>query len=174
MNAIGLCQVAAVTIVLNFVSSPSYGWGDEGHEIVGLIADHYLTPAVRQKVQNLLAQDSSGLTPDTGIASEATWADKYRDADNRTTHYEATKQWHFLDIDLHNPDFDAACFNHPALPTGTPASAGPAQDCVVDKINQFSAELANPSTSNEEKRLALQFLLHFVGDLHQPLHASDD
>jgi hypothetical protein len=45
---------------------------------------------------------------------------------------------------------------------------------VVDKIEQFAAELANPATDHDEQVVALKFLLHFVGDLHQPLHSSDD
>jgi hypothetical protein len=45
---------------------------------------------------------------------------------------------------------------------------------VVDKINQFAAELGDPATSACEQLLALKFLLHFVGDLHQPLHAADE
>jgi hypothetical protein len=44
----------------------------------------------------------------------------------------------------------------------------------VDKIDQFAAELGNPATSPAEQLLALKFLLHFVSDLHQPLHAADD
>jgi hypothetical protein len=55
-----------------------------------------------------------------------------------------------------------------------PASAGPDKDCVVDKIQEFADELANPDTDPEEQVLALKFLLHFVGDIHQPLHASDN
>jgi hypothetical protein len=54
------------------------------------------------------------------------------------------------------------------------AADGPAQDCVVDKIQEFAAELGNINTDPEEQIVALKFLLHFVGDLHQPLHASDD
>ncbi len=54
------------------------------------------------------------------------------------------------------------------------ASDGPADDCVVDKIEEFAAELANPATDHEEQVVALKFLLHFVGDIHQPLHSSDD
>jgi len=69
---------------------------------------------------------------------------------------------------------DQACFAHPVIPAGTPASNGPADDCVVDKIQEFAAELANPATDHEEQVVALKFLLHFVGDLHQPLHSSDD
>jgi S1/P1 Nuclease len=45
---------------------------------------------------------------------------------------------------------------------------------VVDKIDQFAAELANSSTPREERLIALKFLLHLVGDVHQPLHASED
>jgi hypothetical protein len=44
----------------------------------------------------------------------------------------------------------------------------------VDKVDQFAAELANPATAAPERLLALKFLLHFVGDLRQPLHAADD
>jgi hypothetical protein len=58
--------------------------------------------------------------------------------------------------------------------SGTVASDGPAADCVVDKIDEFAAELANPGTDLEEQVVALKFLLHFVGDVHQPLHSSDD
>ena len=53
-------------------------WGDEGHEITALIADHYLEPGVRARVKLLLATDASGLVGDRGIAAESTWADRYR------------------------------------------------------------------------------------------------
>jgi hypothetical protein len=46
--------------------------------------------------------------------------------------------------------------------------------CIVDKIEQFAAELADPRTDPEERLVALKFVLHLVGDLHQPLHAADD
>jgi hypothetical protein len=169
--------IALSLLALQFAAPDALAWGDEGHEIVGLIAEHYLAPAVRQKVDAILAQDKSGLAAtDTGdaIADESTWADKYRDADNRRLHYISTRDWHFVDLEMSGPDMNAACFGRPTLPPGTAASAGPADDCVVDKIEQFEAELANPRTPAPERLVALQFLLHFVGDLHQPLHASDD
>jgi hypothetical protein len=154
---------------------PAFAWGDEGHKVIALIAEHYLDPAVRSKVTTLLAADTDSLTAHD-IASEATWADKYRDSDRDTIkiRYQATRQWHFVDIELTQPDLASACFGHPPLPPGVPASKGPPQACVVDKINQFAAELGSPTTSASEQLLALKFLLHFVGDLHQPLHASDD
>jgi len=107
---------------------------------------------------------------------EATWADKFRDSDRDTAkvHYNQTRNWHFVDLELDGPDLQAACHGRPVLPKETPASLGPADDCIVDKIDEFSAELENPATRDPERRLALQYLLHFVGDVHQPLHAGDD
>lgn len=123
----------------------------------------------------ILAGDDTDLVV-RDIAHEATWADKYRDSDRYATkeRYERTHRWHFVDLELEAADEDAACFGHPQLPPATPASEGPARDCVIDKIDEFAAELRNPLTEAAERRLALQYLLHFVGDVHQPLHAADD
>ena len=163
MNRITLAA-AAVGLML---PSPIWAWGYEGHEIVATIARAELTPAVRAKVDAILATDADALTaPD--MASRATWADAWRSAGHRET-----AQWHFVDTEIDgSADVDAACFGHPA--PDQPASAGPAQDCVVDKIRQFTAELAAPSTTPAERLLALKYVLHFVGDVHQPLHASDN
>jgi hypothetical protein len=49
-----------------------------------------------------------------------------------------------------------------------------AKDCVTNKIAQFTDELRSTATSDAERLRALQFLLHLVGDLHQPLHAGED
>jgi hypothetical protein len=166
--------LAALLASASFSSYDVMAWGDEGHEIVAAIAYARLTPAVRKKVDALLASDKDQLSA-ADFVSRATWADKWRDSDRNTTkvRYKATQNWHFVDIEIDNPDLDAACFKHPPLPAGTLASAGPADDCVVDKINEFAAELDNSSTSRAEKILALKFLEHFVGDLHQPLHSAD-
>jgi hypothetical protein len=162
--------VAAIT-----VPHRAFAWGDEGHEVIALVAEHYLDPAARAKVAKLLAADTDTLT-DQDIASEATWADKYRDSDRYTTkiRYQATRLWHFVDIELAEPNLASACFGHPPLPPDVAASMGPPRACVVDKIDQFAAELANPATAASERLLVLKFLLHFVGDLHQPLHTADD
>jgi hypothetical protein len=154
----------------------AHAWGDEGHQIIAMIAEQYLQPSVRQRVESLLATDDSGLLSTASIASEAMWADRYRDSDRRAgrERYEHTYRWHFVDLDLHRPDLAGACFGRPSLAAGIAASAGPARDCIVDKIDQFETELASPATAQRERRIALQFLLHLVGDLHQPLHASTD
>jgi hypothetical protein len=166
--AIALLSLA----LLAAVPQQAAAWGDEGHQIVALVAQSFLDSDVRKQVNALLAADTDNLTAHD-IASAATWADKLRQA-NIDGSRERTSQWHFVDIEITAPDLDKACFNHPAIPTGTVASDGPADDCVVDKINEFAAELADRKTDQEERVVALKFLLHFVGDLHQPLHSADD
>ena len=146
-------------------ASPAAAWGDLGHEVTALIAYRHLTPAARTKVDALLTADTDTLTP-PDFASRATWADKYRNS-----HHE-TAAWHFVDIEIDHPDLSAACFGRRSA-TGQLASQGQAQDCVVDKIEEFERELASPATPPAERIMALKFLMHFVGDLHQPLHASD-
>jgi S1/P1 Nuclease len=157
--------VGALVAGLLLVPEPAAAWGYEGHKVVAAIARAYLTPAVQAKVDGLLAADTDNLEPHD-MLSAATWADTWR-RDHRET-----AQWHFVDLELAKPDLEAACFGHP--PSAVPASAGPAQACIVDRLNAFEAELANASTPQAERIIALKFVLHFVGDLHQPLHASDD
>ena len=144
---------------------PAGAWGDLGHEVTALIAYRHLLPTARTALDAMLTSDSDPLTrPD--FASRATWADKYRNA------HRETAAWHFVDIEIDNPDLNAACFDFPPSPPGA-ASLGPAQDCVVNKIEEFTAELGSAAATPAERLLALKFLIHFIGDLHQPLHAAD-
>lgn len=162
-------------ILLLVCADHTYAWGDKGHRIIALIAWHYLTPATQAKIDNILRHDRSGLTA-TDFASETTWADAYRDSDRNTTriHYEQTRRWHYINLEITHPDFVSACFGSPPLRPSQRASEGPAQSCSVDKIEQFVDELSAANTTDAERLLALQFTLHLVGDLHQPLHASDN
>src|SRR5215467_9074671 len=169
--------IAAGTLALALMANiaqprTALAWGDDGHKVVALIAQSFLDDNARKRVNALLAADTDSLTPHD-IASAATWADKLRDANVNGSRMK-TRQWHFVDIEIAAPDLELACFSHPAIPAGTAASDGPADDCVVDKIQEFAAELANSATDQEEQVVALKFLLHFVGDIHQPLHSSDD
>jgi hypothetical protein len=159
--------------ILVAVPQQASAWGDEGHMTVAQIAEHFLKPDVKTQITAMLAADTDNLTKHD-IASEATWADKYRDVNERRSHYEETENWHFVDLEITNPDLNTACFGRSPLPRGTVASDGPAKACAVDKVKQFAAELAAPGTDPEERLFALKFLLHFVGDLHQPLHSSDN
>ena len=76
-----------------------------------------------------------------------------------------------MDLEIGHPDMSAACFRHPAA--AMPASRGPAEACVVDRIAAFQAELQSLPPTDPERVVALKFVLHFVGDVHQPLHAAD-
>src|SRR5262249_49098134 len=117
---------------------PALAWGDDGHKVVALIAQSFLDNDVRRRCNALLSSDTDSLAAHD-IASAATWADKYRDA-NIDGARQRTSQWHFVDIEIKAPDLDKACFNHPPIPAGTVASDGAANDCVIDKIDEFAKE----------------------------------
>ncbi|MGZ3299029.1 MAG: S1/P1 nuclease, partial [Asticcacaulis sp.] len=118
--------------------------------------------------------------------NRANWADKYRDSDRATKGpaYSGTSSWHFVDIPLsHAATLASARAAEPGacqsaeLPGGVAAGAAgmaPAESCIVDKIRQFEAELTNPATPVREQILALKYIEHFIGDVHQPFHAIDD
>ena len=59
-----------------------------------------------------------------------------------------------MDIELSAPSLNQACFGHPPVPPGALASNGPAHDCVVDKIQEFAVELAEPGTHPKSGSLA--------------------
>ena len=158
--------LSLIALAASGAASTAHAWGFEGHQVIAAVARQRLTPQVRAKVEAILETDTDPLTGHD-LENEATWADRYRGAG----HLE-TGDWHFVDIELDHPDLTTACAGFPAQ--GPRASRGPAKDCVVDKIDAFASELSAPATSPDERLLALKYLLHFVGDVHQPLHASDN
>ena len=74
-----------------------------------------------------------------------------------------TAPWHYVDVPLDEPRYD-------------PRFSGddPKKGFIVDKIAEFRAILKDPSKPVEERRLALRFIVHLVGDIHQPLHVGDN
>jgi mono/diheme cytochrome c family protein len=155
-------------------SPAALAWSDLGHQVIARIAEHYLSDAARTQVASLLAADTDALTTHD-IEGASLWADKYRDSDpDSKQRYERTRRWHFADLDAGRPNIPAACFGQPVLPTETYASDGPENDCVIDKINQFALELADPRVSAAERIVALKYLLNLVGDVHQPLNVVDE
>jgi hypothetical protein len=171
--AMKIIAIALVLPTLAVLPQPALAWGDDGHKTVALIARQCLTKSAKNAADGMLAADTDNLTPHD-FASAATWADKYRDENNRHDHYQETQNWHFTDIEIDGPDLKTACFGRQPLPSNTLASNGSPQACAVDKVEQFGTELANPATDAEERVMALKFVMHFVGDLHQPLHSSDN
>jgi len=166
-----LCLAATV-----FLLTPVEGWAwsAEGHMIVALVADRLLqdqeSPA-QHKLAELLASDKSNSWTKTDIAGEATWADALLEKSQEGRF--ATTKWHYVKLDLNDPDLTKACFGKPAPRAMASASHGVQDDCIVDKIDQFSKELRDPATPPGERLMALQFLLNFVGDIHNPLHTIE-
>lgn len=126
-------------------------WSAEGHRIVGHIAEAGLTPAARAEVDRLLAGEA-----DPTLAGIAAWADELRETDPEAA--KTSARWHYV-------NFQGRCEFQPALDC-------PGNDCVVGAINRHYLMLAQRGRPDAERREALKFLVHFVGDAHQPLHAG--
>jgi hypothetical protein len=124
--------------------TPAYAWGDLGHEVVGLIASNYLDPAVRTKVNAILTGDTTHLTANTMIDSEATWADKFRDSSS--AHRSQTAKWHFVDIEITAPNLTTACFGRPALTWSSSAARACAyllpEGSIADRVMKIAPYLA--------------------------------
>ena len=182
-HKIGLLNVLAAAVCAPAIS---FAFGDEGHRVVALVARTQMTPAAIAAADRLVAMDTSsfkmtfsdGQPTSSSFDREATWADYYRTSQQPSKDALPirihTYSWHFVDIELHGGSLQTACYDFPKPAPGTLASQGPDPDCIVNKIEQFAAELGSPGTSDDEKLLALKFLMHFIGDIHQPLHATDD
>lgn len=129
-------------------ASPALAWGGSGHRIVALIAEHYLTPQARAGVQRLLSENQT-------LEDIANWADEYRQQ------CANTGPWHYVNIPLDEQRYAADRY--------CPGD----KSCVIRVLEQSSALLADAARSDAERRYALHLLVHFAGDLHQPLHSGD-
>ena len=131
---------------------PAAAFGPLGHRIVGLLAERQLTPTARAQVQQLLAGE-----PEPSLAGVSDWADQLRDTD--PDRGKQTARWHYVNF----PRGDCAY---------APARDCPDGNCVIAAINRNLLALADRSRAHAERAEALKFLVHFVGDVHQPLHAG--
>ena len=129
-------------------SLPAFGWGPEGHDLVARLAAAHLTPAAAARVAEILG---SGTT----MQAISSWPDQIR------RERAATGPWHYIDIPIDKPHLDMArnC---------------PKGDCVIAKIEEFQKVVTDPAATAVQRKEALMFLVHFVGDMHQPLHCSDN
>jgi hypothetical protein len=134
-------------------TAPAFAWSALGHKLVGAIAERHLSPTAAHEVQVLLQGE-----PDPTLAGVATWADDLRQSD--PARFKATSRWHYLDTD------DAGC--HFAPPKDCPDG-----QCVTAAIEAQRAILADRSQPLAMRRDALKFLVHLVGDVHQPMHANN-
>lgn len=142
-------KFSATFLVLAFTLTPSlnFAWGREGHHVIVILAEHYMHHETAVRVHQLLGSES--------LEDPSVWADEYR-RDHRET-----GPWHYIDIPLADSKLDMAR----ECPNG---------DCVIAKTEQFLAVLKDPHADRAAKAEALKFVIHFVGDMHQPLHDKDD
>lgn len=138
---------------------PALAWGELGHEIIAAIAAADLSPRELRRAEVLLT--AAGREDFIRVAP---WADDFR-----TAHRESAT-WHFVDIPLEADRYQSRRDCHDDGRGGHV----PGLTCIVEKISEFRTELRNSQLSAAERGLALAFLVHFVGDIHQPLHDEDN
>ena len=145
-----LAQSVALSLFLAAtLPAPAHAWGREGHAVIATIAQAHLSPTANNQASLLL--ENEGLTQ---LADVASWADDVRRSRPETA------PWHYVDIPLDAPLYDAArdC-------------AG--SECAVAKLEQFRTVLADPSATPAARLEALKWVVHLVADVHQPLHDED-
>lgn len=149
--------LAALALV---AAQPALAWGDYAHRLTGSIALAQVTPAARAEIRRLLRAEAGLNTPECrlhSIEDASVWPDcvraRYRDR------FAFSAPWHYQNISVCAPfDITAKC------PNG---------DCVTAQIPRQQAILADGSRPAAERLQAFAFLVHFVGDMHQPLHLGD-
>jgi hypothetical protein len=152
-----MCLVAALgclNAALISGNTRAWAWGNEGHEIVATIAADNVNQNARARVAKIL-----GVPTETDAVAAAMAAAAIRpDTEFRDSHPE-TKPWHFIDICLQDTQTDV------------PARC-PGQTCIVAKIDKYVTRLRTRKYDHFGVKGDLALLIHFVGDIHQPLHAA--
>jgi hypothetical protein len=140
--------------IILLISSSTFPWGSVGHKTVAYIAEKNLSPATLEKIKPLLAGES--------LEDISIWADIYKQ------NHRNTGPWHYINLPVRQkvtandiPRYYSSSGHHPT-------------DNVVSQIKIDIKQLKDPGTSLKDKQTALKFLVHFVGDIHMPLHVGDD
>ena len=134
------------------IAFTAFAWGRQGHALVGDLAERHLDPTAKAEIARLLAGET-----DPTLAGVASWADDLRDSD--PARFKATSKWHYINAKGGGCGFDLAR----DCPDG---------NCVVGAIEAQRAILADRSQPIEARRDALKFIVHLIGDAHQPMHAG--
>lgn len=141
----------SITTIASIISAV-HAWGDLGHETVGYIAQNFVKANTQSWAQSILGDSSSDY-----LANVATWADTYK----YTSAGEFSQPFHFIDAEDNPPsscnvNFDRDCGE---------------EGCSVSAIANYTQRVQQSGTlPDDEVKDALQFLVHFLGDITQPLH----
>jgi nuclease S1 len=136
---------AGLALTLLLLARPAFPWGPNGHRAVGRVAERHLSEAAARGVAGILGSET--------LAGVATWPDEIRS----DPAWDRAKPWHYVDID------DGETYETTAKSPGGD---------VVEAIDRFAKVLRDPAASRTDKTQALKFLVHLVGDVHQPLHVG--
>ncbi|AQS89347.1 endonuclease [Neoasaia chiangmaiensis] len=130
-------------------------WGPYGHAIVADIAQDRLTPEAAKAATALLALEGNH-----GLDQVASWPDTIGHVPKSKGGMPETLKWHYVDIDVAYPAYDQSrdC---------------PDTNCVTEKLPMEEAVLADVHASPQQRLVALKWVVHLIGDLHQPLHAAE-
>jgi hypothetical protein len=129
-------------------------WGTEGHRVSARIANELLTPKTRLRLNQIIENSGS---PE-GLADMSLYMDINRK--ELSEKVPGSEKWHYD--------------NQPVCKTLTFDQYCPKGDCASAKIPELFRKLKDTSAPKEDRAQALRFLVHMVGDIHQPLHAADD
>ncbi len=141
----GACRLALIAAGLAlWAPQAAYPWAQNGHRVVAEIAERHLDPAVRDRITQLL--------DGRGLAEVSNWADDIRSFPEWGCAYT----FHFATIK------PGAEYPDQGVPEGD----------AIEAVVYYADVLADRDRSLDQRRMALKFLVHFVGDLHQPLHAG--
>jgi nuclease S1 len=145
----GLRTSAVMLVVgalLGAMAGPAWAWGRLGHRASARLAESRLSPRARAVVRDLLE-------PGESLADASTWADEH------SRDIRGSAAWHYVNVPISASHYDARDHARRA--------------CVVTKIAEFRAVLADRNASRARRREALRFFVHLVQDLHQPFHVAD-
>ncbi|MBJ6123078.1 S1/P1 nuclease [Sphingomonas mollis] len=152
------------TLALLMTAQPASAYWEYGHETVAAIAWANVKPATRVAIRRVLAAQAELDTPTCPartIEAASIWPDcikPLKDAAGQSR-FGYAYSWHYQNVNICQPfTLEPACKDG---------------DCVSTQIDRQQAVLKNRRASAKDRAMALAFLVHFVGDLHQPLHAGD-
>ena len=138
--------VAGAATALALTPAPAFAWGKTGHRVVAAIADAQLSGLARAHVKEILGEAES-------LDEAANWPDEMRS--NPSSFWQKTSTpWHYVTL-------NGIVYDH-----------APPEGDALEALNKYSAVLRDPNANLADKQLALRFVVHIVGDLHQPWHVG--
>lgn len=133
-------------LVLGLMSANAFAWGPTGHRVVGAVAEKHLDIAVHSKIYKILGGQS--------LSRVSNWSDEIK---SEPQTYQHTYNWHYTDWKDDDHQHDET------------NSSGK----LMTAINEQVAVLKDPNAALDKKNFALKFVVHLIGDLHQPLHVGN-